>query len=175
MPCPYLYDIFKLIPLSINMTTSTYAAAKATETKTTFSKTTSVGININATPQRIWGLLTNAADFSRWNSTVESIEGNIAQGEKIKLRAKIAPGRVFNLAIKEFVPSQKLVWADGMAPMFSGVRTFTLTPNADGSTHFSMSETIKGLMMPMIAGSLPDFRQSYDQYAADLKAEAEGR
>jgi hypothetical protein len=33
-----------------------------------------------------------------------------------------------------------MIWSDGAVPMFKGVRTFTLTPNADGSTEFSMKE-----------------------------------
>jgi len=146
---------------------------RANRTKTTFRMEYAVAINIGASPSRIWALLTTAADFPRWNSTVKSIEGNIALGEKIKLRATIAPERIFNLAIKEFVPEKSMVWSDGTAPMFTGVRTFTLTPKADGSTDFMMVEVYSGIMLPMIAGSLPDFRPTFEQYASDLKREAE--
>ena len=66
-----------------------------------------------------------------------------------------------------------MVWRDGAAPMFTGVRTFTLAPAADGATTFAMAEVYSGLMLPMISGSLPDFRQTFEQYFADLKNEAE--
>jgi hypothetical protein len=132
-----------------------------------------VAINIQAQPNRIWALLTTAGDFPRWNSTVKSIEENSAPGERIKLRAAIAPERIFNLTVSEFVPEKKMVWRDGMAPMFTGVRTFTLTPKADGSTDFSMAEVYSGIMLPMIAGSLPDFRPTFEQYASDLRREAQ--
>jgi hypothetical protein len=132
-----------------------------------------VAINIQAQPNRIWALLTTAGDFPRWNSTVKSIEGNMAPGERIKLRATIAPERIFNLTVSEFVPEKKMVWRDGMAPMFTGVRTFTLTSKADGSTDFSMAEVYSGIMLPMIAGSLPDFRPTFEQYASDLRREAQ--
>ena len=36
-----------------------------------------------------------------------------------------------------------------------------------------MMEAISGLMLPMIAGSLPDQGPSFEQFLADLKAEAE--
>ena len=62
-----------------------------------------------------------------------------------------------------------------MAPMFKGVRTFTLTPRGDGSTEFAMRERFSGLMLPMIKGSLPDFAPVFETYAADLKRAAEGR
>lgn len=146
---------------------------RASQTKTAFRMEYAVAINIQATPNRIWTLLTGAEDFPRWNSTVKGITGKIALGETIKLQATISPERAFNLAVSEFVPEQRLVWRDGRAPMFTGIRTFALSPKADGSTDFRMAEVYSGLMLPMIAGSLPDFRATFEQYAADLKREAE--
>lgn len=146
---------------------------RANKTKSAFRMEYSSGINIKAKPDRVWALMTNAADFPRWNSTVKSIEGRIALGQTIKLIASIAPTRTFNLKVIEFVPEKRMVWSDGNA-MFKGVRTYTLSPKADGSTDFTMSEVYTGLMLPMIAGSLPDFRSAFEQYVADLKREAEG-
>ena len=146
---------------------------RANKTKSAFRMEYSAGINIKAKPDRVWALMTNAADFPRWNSTVKSIEGRIALGQTIKLIASIAPTRTFNLKVIEFVPEKRMVWSDGNA-MFKGVRTYTLSPKADGSTDFTMSEVYTGLMLPMIAGSLPDFRPAFEQYVADLKREAEG-
>jgi hypothetical protein len=57
--------------------------------------------------------------------------------------------------------------------MFKGVRTYTLVPKGDGTTDFHMIEVFTGLMLPMIAGSLPDFGPAFDTYAADLKRAAE--
>ena len=74
--------------------------------------------------------------------------------------------------VDEFVPDKRLVWSDGNF-IFRGVRTYTLTPKADGSTDFSMVEVLSGVMLPMIAGSLPDFGPDFEKYAADLKREAE--
>lgn len=151
----------------------TVANGKAIKSKRTFSMQVAVGININATPEKIWALLTNAKDFPRWNSTIQEIDGNIAPGETIKLVAKIAPDRTFKLRVTDFTPPSSMVWQDGAAPMFKGVRRYTLTPKPDGTTDFEMAEEFAGLMLPMIAGSLPDFSQPFEQYAADLKREAE--
>ena len=145
---------------------------KATKTKSAFRMEYSAGINIKAKAEKVWALMTNAADFPRWNSTVKSIEGKIASGETIKLVAAISPDRVFNLKIIEFVPQKRMVWSDGNA-IFKGVRTYTLTPKPDGSTDFTMSEVYTGLMLPMIAGSLPDFGPTFEKYVTDLKKEAE--
>lgn len=146
---------------------------KATSSKSTFSRECSVTINIRAKPEKIWALLTNAANIPKWNSTVISLEGRIALNEKISLKSTSSPDRTFNLKISELTPPTKMVWGDGAAPMFKGVRTYVLTPKGDGTTDFTMTEVISGLMLPMIGGSLPDFKPTFEQYAADLKRESE--
>jgi hypothetical protein len=150
-------------------------SGRAKKTSSTFRMECAVGVNVRAAPRTIWELLTNAGDFPRWNSTVKSIEGDIALGNKIALRATIAPTRVFKPKVTELVPERRMVWSDGAAPMFRGVRVFTLTPSTEGSTDFSMVETFSGVMLPMIKGSLPDFGPPFEQYASDLKREAEAR
>jgi hypothetical protein len=147
---------------------------KATKTGTAFRMDCAIRTTIHASPERIWALLTDAAAFPRWNSTVTSIEGEIAEGRSLKLRVPSAPERVFTPKVSRVEPGRSMVWSDGMAPMFKGVRTFALTPNADGSTEFSMKEEFSGLMLPMIKGSLPDFAPVFEAYAEDLKRAAEG-
>jgi hypothetical protein len=127
---------------------------------------------IHASPERIWALLTDAAGMARWSSTVTGIDGRIAEGERIALRVPYAK-RVFKLRVSQVTAARSMTWSDGVAPMFKGVRTFTLTPRADGSTEFAMSERFSGLMLPMIKGSLPDFGPVFETYAADLKRAAE--
>ena len=132
-----------------------------------------VGVNIGATPDEVWALLTDAPAYPEWNSTVISIDGTIAAGEEIALKAKIDPKRTFDLTVSTFEPGQRLVWEDG-GRAFKGVRTFTLTPREDGTTDVTMAEVLTGSMMGMIEGKLPDFRPSFNDFAADLKRAAEG-
>jgi uncharacterized protein YndB with AHSA1/START domain len=140
---------------------------KATTLKKTFSRTTSVSIPIRADQARVWTLLTHAADYPRWNRTVLSIEGTIAAGEKIALKAALDPSRVFKLKVMAFEPTHRLVWGDGM-----GKRTFTLTREGD-HTLFNMSETMGGPLFPLFAGMIPSFDEAFEQFAHDLKTAAE--
>lgn len=146
---------------------------KATSSKSAFRMECAVAANMKAKPEAIWALLTDAKRFPQWNSTIVSIDGQIAPGEKIRLRSTLDPKRTFNLKVTAFAPATKMIWEDGMAPMFKGVRTFTLTRKQDDSTDFSMVEVFTGIMLPMIAGSLPDFKPSFEKFAMDLKSEAE--
>jgi hypothetical protein len=147
-------------------------APTITQTHSTFSMVCLVKVNIRAKAERIWSLLTDAKDFSRWNSTVASIEGQIREGERIRLRV---PGsdRVFTPTVSGVVPNERMTWTGGLAPVFKGVRTFDLRARDDGSTDFAMQERFSGLMLPLIKGSLPDFGPIFERYASDLKRELE--
>src|SRR5207253_8656639 len=105
-------------------TTTNAPDGKATTIKNTFSRETSVSIEIKSDPAVIWALLTNAADYVRWNSTVISLEGTIAPGEKIALKSTLDPKRTFQLKVKEFEPEKRLAWGDSQ-----GTRIYTLTHN----------------------------------------------
>ncbi|MFO1078899.1 MAG: SRPBCC domain-containing protein [Planctomycetota bacterium] len=141
------------------------------ETTSTFRRSVSVDLGIKASPERLWALLTNAADIPRWNSTVSSIEGTVAPGARLKIKVPISP-RTFAVQVDTFEPGRRLVWSDGNA-VFRGVRTYALTPQAGGLTLFHMEEVFTGFMLPLIARSLPDFKPVFERYAADLKREAE--
>ena len=146
--------------------------ATATKQRSTFRMSCEVAIDIAASPERVWSLLTGASAFPSWNSTVQRIDGEIAEGQTIRLVATVAPERTFKLKVGQVVPARGMVWSDGFAPMFKGVRTFTLTPKGERTT-FHMIEVFSGAMLPMIAGSLPDFKPIFEQYAEDLKRAAE--
>lgn len=159
---------FPIIVLLI-MTTITAKAqsGKASTVKKTFSRTTTINQSINAGPSVIWDLLTNASDFAKWNSTIVSMEGKIKEGEKIRLKSTLDTSRTFKLKVKEMIVEQKLVWGDAM-----GQRTYTLQKTEE-STLFTMTEKIGGFMFPLFANKIPSFDQSFEEFTADLKNEAE--
>ena len=146
---------------------STSREGKATTIRKTFSRETSVSTTIFADPAIIWALLTHAADFPRWNSTVTSIRGDIRQGETIELKSRLDEKRIFKLKIKEFVPEKRLVWGDSQ-----GSRAYRLD-RVNGGVLFRMSETIGGPLFPLFASYIPPFDESFERFAADLKKEAE--
>ena len=125
-------------------------------------------------PDKVWAILTKPDDMVRWNSTLTSIEGDIALGGIVKMQVPEAPGRTFKVKVTRFVPNEEMVWRQGNPLLFLGVRTYSLGSNPNGSaTRFQMTEEFSGLMLPLIAGRLPDFGPIFEQYASDVKAESE--
>jgi hypothetical protein len=128
---------------------------------------------IHAKPETVWALLTDAASYPSWNTTVDRVDGQIALGKKITVHAKISPGRAFSVRVAELAAPNRMVWTGGMPlGLFKGVRTFTLTPQA-GGLQFEMREVFDGLLSPLIEKSLPDLQPAFDEFAQALKRRAE--
>lgn len=142
------------------------------QTKNTFSMTCRVKAHIHTTPEFIWALLTDAKGFSRWNSTVTWIDGDIREGERIQIHV---PGtnRTFKPKVSEFEINRNMTWSDGFVPVFKGTRSFTLKQCGADLTEFVMEERFEGLVFAIVKNRLPDFKMIFERYALDLKNEAE--
>jgi hypothetical protein len=128
---------------------------------------------IDAPPEAVWSILTDAPAYAQWDSGVQKVDGRIAPGEKIKVVSEANPGRAFPVKVTEFEPGRSMVWSGGMPlGLFKGVRTFTLAPEGSG-TRFAMREEYTGPLLPMIWRSMPDLGPSFEQFARGLKARAE--
>ena len=131
---------------------------------------------IDAPPQTIWAILTDAPNYPQWDPGVDRIEGRIARGEKITAYSKLSPGRGFPATVSEFEPNRKMTSSSGMPlGLFKGLRTFTLTPQGNGSVKFTLREVFSGPLLPLIGRSIPDMAENFQQFVAGLKQEAENR
>ncbi len=137
-------------------------------------KECSVTTTVAAAPDAIWAILTKAEAYPEWDPSVDRIEGRIAAGEKITAFTKLSPGRAFPVKVTEFVPGNKMTWTGGLPlGLFTGVRTFTLAPQSNGTTKFTVHEVFSGPLLPLFSRSLPDMTGPFEQFAAGLKSRAE--
>ena len=139
----------------------------ASTTRTTFSRSTRIAQHIDADAATVWRLLTTAAEYPRWNSTVVSLEGQITLGSKIKLVSTLDPSRTFSLKVKEFEPNARLTFASAMLH-----RTCSLSGEA-GGTRVVIIERIGGPFYPFVARMIPPLEENFEQFTADLKRAAE--
>jgi len=138
--------------------------------------TYTVSRTINASPDVIWELLTDADAYPDWNPAVLGIEGDIREGGRIALTSIVNPDRQFKLNVSDVEPPNRMVWSDGMPlGLFKGVRTFEIAPRDDGSSDFTMTEVYSGLMAPLATKAIQDITYSFEIFADGLKAAAETR
>ena len=128
---------------------------------------------IDAAPEAVWALLTDPSWYASGDNGVVRVEGQIADGEKIKVFSEVQPNRAFPVKVGDWAPSSGMTWTGGMPlGLFKGVRTFSLSA-ADGGTRFIMEEVFTGPLLGMISRSMPDLQPSFDQFTAGLKKAAE--
>lgn len=66
---------------------------QVTQAHRAFSLVCTVRANIHASAAVIWSFLSDSPGYSRWNSTISRIEGEIREGERLRLHVP-GTGRV---------------------------------------------------------------------------------
>ncbi|SES85800.1 hypothetical protein [Thorsellia anophelis] len=138
-------------------------------THTFFSRTTHVALDIQAPIQLIWNVLCDVNEYNKWNPTIIAGRGNCQLGAKIELITNLAPTKTFRLTVKEFNPTSKLVLGNAM-----GSRTIVLTQTGE-IVYFTMTEVIKGPLLPLFKRFIPPFDESFDIFALSLKTFCENQ
>lgn len=129
--------------------------------------------SIDAAPQTVWDVLTNAETFAEWNDSIISFEGPIELGKKVQLVSVVNPKRSFSLLVSALEPPRRMVWEDGMPfGLFKGVRTYEVMPRSGGS-EFSMVEEYTGPLAGLMTRMIPDMTESFTLFADSLKRAAE--
>jgi len=129
-------------------------------------------IEINATPEAVWAVLTDVQQFPEWEPNVTKVEGEATAGNKITIHTKFSD-RAFPVTVSEFTPHSRMVWSSGMPfGLFKGARTFTLTP-LNGGTKITTHEEFSGLLLPMFKGQIGDLQPTFDAFVEALKVKVE--
>jgi uncharacterized protein YndB with AHSA1/START domain len=128
---------------------------------------------IDATPERVWPVLTDAAAWPDWDSGVTKVDGRVALGEKLSVTVEANPGRAFPVKVVQLSAPERMVFLGGMpVGLFTGRRTYTLVPEGTG-TRFTMREEYTGPLAGMMFKSIPDLGPSFRRFAEGLKHRAE--
>lgn len=129
-------------------------------------------IKIDAPPEKVWQVLTNAEAYPEWDPNMRRLDGHIALGEKVTAHTKLSD-RAFPTKVTTFEPSRKMVWSGGMPlGLFKADRSFTLEPDGDG-TQFKLREEFGGLLLPIMKNTVPDLTPSFVDFVEGLKRRAE--
>lgn len=102
-------------------------------------------IDIDATPEQVWEVLSDFSNYGEW-SNFSKVDGVPQRGSKLAMKM---PGMSFGATVTAASPAEKLEWSASIIneAFFCGRHRFVLTPNADGTTHFSNIETFSGALV----------------------------
>ncbi|MGY1669324.1 SRPBCC family protein [Geodermatophilus sp. SYSU D00710] len=117
----------------------------------------SADVDIEATPQQVWDVLTDLAGYPAWNPFIVRAEGAVAPGERLTLRMQPAGGRAVTLRprLVEVDVARRLRWRGrlGVPGLMDAEHTFTLEPRGSG-TRLVQQEDFSGVLVPFLAASL---------------------
>jgi hypothetical protein len=135
-------------------------------------------IHIQATPERVWSILTAFDQYSTWNPFIKSIQGPAKVGGKIiaRIEPPEAKGMTFKPTVLVFDKNKEFKWIGRLIfpGIFDGEHRFELIDNGDGTTTFIQAERFKGILVRFLAkmldgSTLNGFRAMNEK----LKEEAE--
>jgi hypothetical protein len=132
---------------------------------------------IGASPDRVWGILTDFAAYPDWNPFVRAISGDLRTGSQLIVR--IAPsggaGMTFKPVVTELREAAVLEWLGHfiIPGIFDGRHRFELAAVSDGTTSFTQSETFSGIMIPFVSSMLKDTEHGFGAFNEALKSRSE--
>lgn len=115
-------------------------------------------IQINATKEKVWSILTNFKDYKNWNPFIKNIEGNPEIGKRIK--ADIQPPNsqkmTFKPKVLAFEINKEFRWKGNflIPGLFDGEHIFEIIENDNNSVTFNHSEKFNGILVPIFLKQL---------------------
>jgi hypothetical protein len=137
-------------------------------------------VDIHASPERVWQILTDFAAYPQWNPFMPRASGSARRGERLTIRLQPVGGRgtTFRPTVLEADPDKRLRWIGRvLVPgVFDGEHSFTIQPLGQGQVRLVQQEDYRGLLVPLLAGSL-DRRTlpAFEQMNQALKRRAEAQ
>lgn len=135
-------------------------------------------ITIDATPDRVWGILTDLERYEEWNPFVIASEGEVAVGRRLINRLQPPGGKAqtFKPTVTVAERPKSFEWLGrlGLPRVFDGRHRFDLEPTPDGGTRFVHAEHFNGVLVPFLRSMLDTkTRQGFELMNEALKARAE--
>jgi hypothetical protein len=122
------------------------------------SKQLRTEIDVAATPERVWQVLTDFDAYSQWNPFMTEASGRPVLGERLTIRMQPDGGRAmtFRPTVREAVPQRRLRWLGHLLVpgIFDGEHSFTIEPLDDGTVRLVQREDFRGVLVPLLARSL---------------------
>jgi len=110
-------------------------------------------VEIEATAERVWEVLTAFAAYWEWNPSVRAAEGSAAAGTWLKLRVTVWRGVTLPLRVKithaEAPRELRWVGTAGTPLLFRGEHSFRIELAGNGHVRLRQEERFTGLLVPL--------------------------
>jgi hypothetical protein len=135
---------------------------------------------IAATPENVWAVLADLANYPGWHPAYLSVTGQLAAGSTLTITTTHpATGRTMTgkVKVQTAEPGRELRWVSKLAGVTISERVFRLSPAA-GGTSLEQAGTYRGVGGNRVRGTLKTITRIQDSFAAineAIKQQAEAR
>ncbi|MER5885299.1 SRPBCC domain-containing protein [Streptomyces sp. NPDC001941] len=142
-------------------------------------QTISTTVDIDATPQTVWEVLSDLSGYQDWNPFIREAQGTVAPGERLRLKLFPAAGRPIAMSPKVLVADagRELRWIGHLLipGVFDGEHHFRLAPGPSGGTRVEHGERFSGILVPFTGKIIANTEHDFARLNAALKERAESR
>lgn len=116
-------------------------------------KSIQTSIQINASPARVWEVLSDFEKYPEWNPFVSALYGDVAVGKRIKVKL---PGMNFTPKVLIFKPLEEFRWRGNLffPGLFDGEHSFKIEQTSSNSVVFRHEEYFSGILVPLFKNML---------------------
>ena len=117
-------------------------------------RTIETHIRIDASPSKVWSILTDFSAMPSWNPFITAISGAVSPGSRLSVTIA-PPGQAavtFTPTVLTATPGCELRWQGSVLSrwIFAGEHYFLLEPTSDGATRLTHGERFSGMLAPLI-------------------------
>jgi hypothetical protein len=140
-------------------------------------KELSTEIEIQATPDKVWQVLTSLDQYPEWNPFIHQAIGKAEQGEKVDIMVRSGAKETrLHCTVIKVEPNQELRWKYHVALplLFSGEHSFIIEQIEGNKIRFIDREIFNGWLVSSQAKDIDtNSRQGFEAMDKALKARAE--
>ena len=134
-------------------------------------------IEIQASPEKVWRVLTNLDQYPEWNPFIHHAIGTTKVGEKVDITFRSGSKEItLHCTVIKAEPNRELSWKyHVIVPcLWSGEHSFTIESMENNQTRFVDKEIFNGLLIPLQAKDIDtNSRRDFEAMDKALKARAE--
>ena len=135
-------------------------------------------IEIEATAERVWQVLTDFDAYPEWNPFIRRVNGRPEVDEQlvVRMRPSGTRGMTFRPTVLKVEPNRQLRWLGHLLVpgLFDGEHIFEIEELDEDRVLFVQREVFKGLLVPLLARSLDrDTQRGFEEMNRALRERAE--
>jgi hypothetical protein len=116
--------------------------------------TIKTAIDVAASAEMVWRVLTYFPDYPRWNPFLVSIQGSLSPGQRLKIQARLSQDREYKFSprVVKVIPASELRWRRWrfIEGVFDREQAFFIVPNGIKGVRFIQREHFSGLLVSLV-------------------------